>query len=532
MKKSILFLLLFCLGTGAYSYTAKMDIFSHGKELKVQVSYIFSNSTVNIEIPKRGKMTSISSPGKANVAYYNSENKIRIDNVISDYAGKINIVYTLIINEPEYYREDWLARCDEKGSITAGISVPKDYKGFVIPYTSQDKDGFTFEQDDNPVLVVGKYKYEDDLFNGTKYEVYYQFKLFTPVTNISSIYQYFINNIAPLDTKNVVLITLPAIQTTVRKAGNSLFVVVNNTTADEIKKALAGTWFRNAMHLDDDYTYAFSDVYRRLIDDNGAGRKDAAYLAIVPDRAYYDNVLLKGFGTPGEINCSVNDMLKNFAMIHFAYYTIGVDNFISGTKNYYTLLKQGKTNYSEAFASLSNRTPVINFVCNNMLPVSKIIPDLSVKGQFVYRNNDQIPDITAAVNGETRPIVWGNKRVVDLGNLKGFVSIDTGNLIPQLNFYNDKAASDPAEAAEWKLAYEAIIAQRHYPNESSRELIDIQKFEAPVTNAFSLVKGTPVYIGIVKFAAPVHERLVICLKEVVVAINSGKAVVIADRIRL
>jgi hypothetical protein len=101
-----------------------------------------------------------------------------------------------------------------------------------------------------------------------------------------------------------------------------------------------------------------------------------------------------------------------------------------------------------------------------------------------------------------------------------------------MNYYNDGYSSDPNDQSEWTLVLFSISKHRHYEGESFRELLDLEKFEAPAQNAFGIPTGFPVYTAIVKIYAPINGKLVIGLKEMILVINNGKPVVIADRIRL
>jgi hypothetical protein len=500
--------------------------------LKIESKYSFSNDVVRLDLPRRAKLTALSSPGKGTIPFYNNQNSIRLDHVSYSYGGKIELTYTIPLTDFSFSSEDWFPVANEKGMLSVILSEPKDYQSFVVPYESRGKDGFMVNPDDKPVLICGRYQTEETQMTAAKYEIHHQGRLNFSVTNIAELFGYYEKALFPLEQKERKILILPSVKNSVFFGQNSIFIILNNASSEEIKKITAGIWFKNILKWNEQESFAFTDFYRRLIDENGHKRTDDVFFIPVPSRKYYQAVLEKGFAFKGEIFCDVDSMLKNFALLHLAYYTLGMDNFLDFMRDDVLSSKPSHVDWRDALTNAFDDTSAALFITEKLLPGAKFLPDLSLKNQMAYRNDDSFPDISLRIDGTASQLSWNNKRVVDIGTFSNEAILDPERQIPQINFYNDISIAGQKDKIVWDLAYQALIRHRHYGDETIRQVLSLDKFQASAKNAFGLPKDALFFVGVVQFYAPVNGRLVNGLKEVLITIKEEKAVVIADRIRI
>jgi hypothetical protein len=227
-------------------------------------------------------------------------------------------------------------------------------------------------------------------------------------------------------------------------------------------------------------------------------------------------------------------MLKNFALIHFCYYTVGSDDFLAGIKRRLTVSRALPESLEDIFTNSGDARAAVKFTSEKLLPYAKWVPDLILKGSILYRNTDSVPDISVKVDGEIREIQWNGKRLIDLGVTNGVIIADPYHLVPQLDFLNDKSMINPElqKTAEWNSVVQAVIRHRHYEGESLRNIMDIKMLAMPANNAFGADKGITAYIATVHFIAPVNGKLMEGLKDMVLTVGTNaKVMVLGDRIR-
>ncbi len=541
MRYMIITFIIILIQSICYSYTAKINITTAAKEIKIQADYSIDVDNIEINLPKRAILVALSSPSNGNIRLNNNSGPIILNGIQYNYKGKIALSYTLPVYDIEFYKEDWLPVLNEDGNIRANITVPQGYRGLFIPYAGRDKDGFDLKPGDKPLLICGKYKLEETSLNNRNYSVYYPFQLNSGIEAIDSLIGTIESMLTPLTQKNFEFIMLPALQHFYKLTGSTVFIAVNDTSIPEIKRALLYVWFKEILKQNDKWSFALGDLFCRILDDSGKMREDAAYLVPVPPYEYYRNIIQSGFPLSGikksELYCNVNDMLKNFAILHFAYYTIGMSPFLDRIKIFSDSAINNQTNLRDQFLNdPAFNNPELNhligFIFDSLLPVADFVPDVSVKGKYAYRNNDNIPDIKVQAAGEKKFVSWNNKRMIDIGDNKGLTFINPDYALPQLNFYNDKNLSDPVDSAEWKMVSFAISQHKHYEGESYREILDLEKFIAQTGNIYGIPEGSTVYTAVIKIIAPVNGKLMLALKEVILMIKDGKPMIIADRIRI
>lgn len=532
MKKfAWLFVLALSFGQ-AYGYYNHLGILVGVRELTVSCAFSLSNDTVRITIPKRAHLTGVSSPGMASVNFNNNQNNILIGDVRNSCLGKINVVYTLPVQSSEFSISDWMPVVDEKGVFSATITSPAGQQGMFLPYKNRGRDGYILEPADQPILFSGRFTTVEDHFLGRNFETVYLTRMETSLSNVALQLSGFEKWLFPLQQKHIVLIELPINRDTVRMSGDNLFIVVNSTKKEEINRAFATLYFRTILGWKEDYVSAFTDLYKRLIDGNGSLKRDEAEWIAVPRDDYYLNILKNGFGRTEMDRVGVNDLLGNYALLHFCYYTVGRDPFLAGIRSYLADKREQPEGLDKIFTNSGDAQQAVQFAGTKLLPRAKFIPDLILKGTMVYRSMDLIPDVSVRIGNEMREVVWDNKRTFDLKSADGNISVDPFHLVPQLDFYNDTALADPKAASEKNLVYRSVLQHRHYADETVRGLLDLKVFGMPEGNVFGIEKGVPGYVAIVKFTAPVNSRLMEGLKELVLTVDTNaKVKVLAERIR-
>jgi hypothetical protein len=228
-------------------------------------------------------------------------------------------------------------------------------------------------------------------------------------------------------------------------------------------------------------------------------------------------------------------MLKNFSMLHFAVFTSGISSYTNFIKTYVMGKKDPVSNVSRSLPEIcaSDCTNAdVSLVAKNFLPVSAVVPDISIKHTRAVRNMDNIPDINAMVNGNEIALNWEGKRIKEINATNGIIILDPERIVPRLNFENDVSVLDPHESLEWAAARDAAVKHRHYSDETPRSVLYLGKFDYPRSTTMKIPPDSSVFVAIVRFYAPVKGKLVEGIKEMVISVKNGKAFVVEDRIRL
>jgi hypothetical protein len=515
-----------------FGYQAKIDVAIQNKELIITIAYDITNDQIKIIVPARARLISLASPPFANIQFYKNDNIYQISDVKKKYNGKITLKYGLVITAQDFIIQDWLPVLNEPGEISANLVSPVGYKYLVIPYQQQTSGGFSFSAMDNPILICGKFTYQQKSSAGINYELYSTSAIPIPIERISDYYNAYQTLLGALPQKNLILIQSASLNNLVSIVKNNIFVVLNNAMTDEIRRALAGIWFKGLLKWSDDYCFAFTDLYQRLIDDEGKVQADHAMIVPVPGYKFYEKAIKSGFDSSKEMACNVDFMLKNFALLHLAYYTIGLDNFTKGV-NAVVSQKGSVKSLMTYFTNMkSTNTAAVSYVFNQLLPFANSVPDFAVNQSTVIRNNDLLPNTQVKISNSVYPVEWGGQRNIQLTGIYGDIQIDPLRAIPQMNFYNDYAYQNPVINAEIARVYQQIVQHKHFAQETFRELLALERFIAPAGNVWGVPQGTPVYVGVVKFFAPYKGWLKVGLKEIFVAAYTENAVVLYDRIRI
>ena len=225
-------------------------------------------------------------------------------------------------------------------------------------------------------------------------------------------------------------------------------------------------------------------------------------------------------------------MLKNFALLHLAYYTIGIDQFTKGVN----AIVAKKGDVKSLITYFTNAKPDVSaavlYTFAQLLPSASYVPDFSVNLNSVIRNNDLLPNVQVMVSNSMYNVEWGGLRNVQLTGIYGDIQIDPYRTVPQLNYYNDYYFQNPAIQAEIKKVYQQIVQHKHFAQESLREILALERYLAPAGNVWGVPQGTPIYVAVVKFFAPFKGWLKVGLKEVFVAAYTENAIVVYDRVRI
>jgi hypothetical protein len=515
-----------------FGYQAKIDVAVQNKELIVTITYDIENNDIKIIVPTRARLISLSSPPFANIQFYKNDNVYQISDVKKKYNGKITLKYGLVVSAQDFILQDWLPILNESGDLIATLVSPAGYKYLVIPYQKQTSGGFAFDSMDNPILVCGKFTYQQKSSAGINYELYSTSAIPIPIERISDYYNSYQILLGGLPQKNLILVQSASLNNLVSLAKDNIFVVLNNAMTDEIRRALAGIWFKGVLKWNDDYCFAFTDLYQRLIDDSGKVQADHSMIIPVPDHKFYEKAVKNGFDSSKEMACNVDFMMKNFALLHLAYYTIGLDNFTKGVNA--VIAKKGdiKSLMSYFTNMKSTNAAAVSYVFNQLMPFANLTPDYSVNQTTVLRNNDLLPNINVKISNSLYLVEWGGLRNVQLAGIDGNIQIDPLRAIPQLNFYNDYAYQNAVVNAEIARVYQQITQHKHFAKETFRELLALERFTAPAGNVWGIPAGTPVYVAVVKFFAPYKGWLKVGLKELFIAAYTENAVVLYDRVRI
>jgi hypothetical protein len=519
-----------------HAYTAKVAVQVTTREINISIQYVLDakyGDKYKIELPARNRLTSITYQNRGLADYSRTADTIWLAAISNTNDNRIQLAYSLPVRDIDFVLTNWLPRLSEDGSLTATIIAPDKYRAAVIPFETNDGGSFTFSQEDWPIIFCGKYNALSETVGDTKVDVLYPFKAGFSAQDAAAAYRAFQDLVFPLAQKNLYLIQLSDLPNLVRFSSSTVFVTMNAASPEELRRTLAAVWFRGSLRLPDDASWALVDLYRRLIGENGERTVDDGALVPVPSADYYRKVLKSGFPTKGETECDVNAMLKNFALLDFAYYTLGMDAFTAGMKRAVSNFLASSSTNETLFTDVAGEdAAVAGWVARQFLPVASTSPDYSLKKTTAYRSMDNLPDVEISGSDSNVQLAWGGKRGVEVTGLSGMLVIDPKRRVPQLNYFNDRSYLDPKEAAEADAAYLAATAHRHYDNESFREILDMTRLKAEAGNSFGVPAGADVFVAVVKFYAPVRNRLTMGLKEMLITVADGKGTVIADRVRL
>lgn len=526
----LLFLMMqFVLTFGYYN---QIGITVGNRELTIRCDFSFSNDSVKIVLPKRARLSGIMSPGIANLVFYNDKNTIIVGDVIKVCRGRLKLTYTLPIPSSEFSVTDWMPLPDEKGVFSATVLSPEGERGMFLPYRNRDQDGYKIDPADDPILFSGRYNIDEGFFGGRKFETAYLARMEIPLSNVARLLNGYEKWLFPLEQKSVYLVEMPMNSGTVRIAGDKIFIVANSTRKEEIGRILASLYFKTLLGWNENYSYAFTDLYKRMIDEDGMLKRDEAERIAVPGDEYYLKVLKRGFERTELDRVGVSDLMRNYALLHFCYYTLGSGPFLTGVRGYLLSAHDQPEGLEKIFTNSGDSRQAVEFSGKWLLPVAGFIPDLILKGPVVFRSTDKIPDVSVRVDGEIREINWDGRRSVDLKVTNGSILVDPFRMVPQLDFYNDREVFDTKRSAEEGLVYRSVLQHRHYSGETFRGLLDLKYFEMPSVNAFGIEAGSPVYVAVSRFTAPVNLRLMEGLKELVLTVGTNaKVKVLAERIR-
>lgn len=536
MIKALVIIILFCLNT-LYSYTALATVQTHPRELKIQIDYrieTVKGMKMKLDLPVRSRLIYIQSSTHGALEMFRNGNSVTIENLDKASNAAVTVLYTMPVGEGDFFLENWLVKTSLEGSVTVTYSVPDGFKCLVIPYEKKDLNGYVVSDRENPTLVCARFNRDELDSEGKKLEMFYQFKSGVRTAEVLAMFRQYEKLLFPVPQKNIFLIHGSSMRDTVRFTGDNLFIVVNNTSPDSVKRALLSAWTRGMLRQNSDTAFALGDLYRRLLDDNGGMAADDAVLVAVPPRKYYEKVLQSGFVKTGEWEVDTDALLRNFALLHLAYYTAGLPAFQDAMRvSFKNYLETSDTAYN-IFSGLTNtgRSPgTTALVVERLLPLGRYYPDLAVKKQTVYRSQDWIPDLKVRADSSLLDLSWGGKRGVDLGTVSGPLEIDPERFIPQVNFYNDTSYAGTVYEQEEREAYTAAVSHRHYKDESFREVIGGFRLSAVEANAYGIGAGEPVYVFVIKVAAPIRGKYMNALKEVFLVRKNQKFTVFLDRIR-
>lgn len=515
---------------------ATFDVNVYAREVRVLARLHYGTDTsVRIDLPAKARLLAVSSPASSNVFYIRNvnggNNALYIDQLQYNYSGRVDVLYALPVNGTDFILDGWMPAMPDGTACTAHFPILAGYEAFPLPYREQTASGFVFLSEDKPEIVFGKYSHSELDRHGRRYRVYYPVQLNTPLEQIASVFEKYESLLARIPQTNVLFVALPTGQKRTVVMGDKLFVVFNRGYAGEIRTTLANVWFDHVLKMPADYAFAFSDLYARLIDNNGGTNTDDAVRVPVPSRAYYEKLIAQGFPSEQIVRCDVDSMLKNFALLHFVYYLAEPAYF---EKQMHAFAESGAAvdRLAEYIAPPGISESLSGYVLGKLLPVAPYVPDLSVDGTAAYRNSSAIPDVAYSIDNAWRVVQWGDSRKFDVAAGARSIQLDPQRQVPQLDFANDRYDNNPALKAQRDAALQTAVTHRHFQNESYRDLLDFETYMVPENNSLRMPAGTFLYVAVVKFIAPVDGQLRTGLKELFITISEGKAVVITDRIRI
>ncbi|MFN4216033.1 MAG: hypothetical protein ACK4HQ_01325, partial [Brevinematales bacterium] len=202
--------LLFCmLPVFGFAYEAKAELSAPNRELKVSIQYRLEGETVTITLPQRARIQLIVGTNQQPIPVYQNGNVLTFSK-LSDIGKMIQISYSIPTSAEEFFLEEWLPTCSEKGRVSISTISSQGYRFLIFPYERRTSDGYTLEPSIKPRLIYGRYTMVDDSYNQRKITVFSHIKLQTEVTTLFAMFRTLETILFPLQVKNIDFITLPA----------------------------------------------------------------------------------------------------------------------------------------------------------------------------------------------------------------------------------------------------------------------------------------------------------------------------------
>ena len=223
-------------------------------------------------------------------------------------------------------------------------------------------------------------------------------------------------------------------------------------------------------------------------------------------------------------------MLKNFAFLHLSYYTLGIGQMTGLIRS--AIATQSVSNqWSSILSGVTVNKEASMYIADRLLPIATTIPDVGFKENNAFRSDLSIPSVNLTSGATNKKLDWANNKIVNLKNLTEAVTIDSERIIPQLDFANDSYQVDRQLITERdKVAY-FITRQKKFPNETIRQVLNLELFIAPAVNAYKLTDGQHIYLAVVKITGTIDGRLRTALKEQFVSVSPDELKVVYERIR-
>jgi len=522
-----IFLLLSTLPVFAIAYEAKAEISAPNRELKVSIQYRLEGESVTITLPQRARIQLIVGTNQQPISVYQNGNVLTFSK-LSEIGKMVQISYSIPTSAEEFFLEEWLPVCSEKGFVSINTLSPQGYRFLIFPYERRRSDGYTLDPSVKPRLIYGRYSMVDDSYNQRKITVFSHMKLQTEVTTIFAMLRTLESILFPLQVNAIDFITLPAWQGMVFTNSNQMVAIVGNTTPEAFKNAIVSLYFFSLANSS--WRQALSDYYKRLLADDGSLQTDEAVRLPVPSDSYYQNVLKTGFPSAERLVVDINSMEKNYVLLQFGFFTVPEKRFHEAVKK----LLANPTNQAWDFSPLFEGTnekenTVIQWAIEKLLPTPSFTPDLSVKFPYAYRNFTEI-DIPAKINGALTNLLWNGSRTIALNDTSKEVILDPERKIPQWNYANDLWTL-PEEKPLWDIVLATAQNHKVLSSDSTREILAIKRFSAPSPNKWNIPAGNPVYVVISRIYTTYQNRMTVALKEMVITLSENRASVVAYRLR-
>lgn len=513
-----------------------IDITVESHQLMVRCELNPETNELTFNLPNRARLISINSPSNPQMLISNMGKNIYMDKIEKDGIRKVNIAYSIPLNHPDFSLKNWYPTLsDSNQQALIRMHSQEGYTGMVLPYQSLNSAGYTVTLNDNPILINAKLKRNTFSSSNFSYTLYYPFKWKSQNQAVENTFEAFSRLLGKLPQTNLIFIHLPNLSDTILTNQSQIVTFIPDTDNSSIKRSLSLLWLKNFWNLEPNLRFALSDVLKRIFDNSGNLQTNDSKIIISPRYDYYSHLLSSGFENGSLMQTDFNSMVKNFAMIHFAYYTLGLESFTNGLALFAQSSNHSLSDFKQSFLAVKTdeNQYIIHYVTENLLPLSTFVPDVTLKENYLYRNNNKIPDIVVQINTNQTTTHWGSRRAIDLGHLNGFVFIDPGSQIPQLNFYNDKTETDPSLKKQRDAVYQAVILHHQLSGEKFRSIYNLEHFNAPENNPWNLPKDQDVFVAITKIMVPIRGRLHNASKEVILTQAKGdnKPKIIASRIR-
>lgn len=419
---------------------------------------------------------------------------------------------------------------------------------FIFPFDTIDKHTFTFSTDKEDIwLFLGNHTLSQNI-GAISTICYSNSQIETASHLIIPIYEHLVEFFGNLGITNIVLIqsSLASMQSFV--SGNKLYVTLpNRGTLEQVRRSMVAAWEKKR-NIGTYFFSLFKDTVLRLTKIasseneeslNVALETDPKYIVLVPPSRYYQEWIASQDWKKNEIiSIRTKDMVENYALLHMAWYNIGVETLLKGIKIFFQQTPMDGESPTpinwQVITQNQLKEPVFSLYTKEILiEKDAIIPHIEAKEGFITRNSMNIPNLSIRTDSDIIDILWNNERSTAIPPLKGrdYYILDSTRQIPQQSFIGSFYTTNKDVEREH---LKALDLAKKYPapgEQHFRKHLDI--VEIPNLNRTTNDAVKTFYVVVTHILSNTTGQLADAIKETTIAVQQdGSMKIINTQLRV